>query len=55
MMQMIPRGASIPFKKSYIFTTEVDQQESLTIEIFRGARLFCKDNFPMGKLVMKGI
>ncbi len=34
MKQVIPRGTAIPFKKSFNFTTEFENQDSIAVEIF---------------------
>merc|ERR1712224_931065 len=55
MSKIIPRGTVIPSKKAQTFTTNQDQQTTVTIAVFEGERALVKDNHNLGKFDMSGI
>jgi len=55
MSTIIPRGSFIPTKKSQVFTTYQDNQETVTIQIFEGERPMTKDNHLLGKFDLTGL
>jgi molecular chaperone DnaK (HSP70) len=48
MTAIIDRNQAIPTKKSKVFTTEVDNQPNVFIQVYQGERQFCKDNMKLG-------
>lgn len=52
---MIPANTTIPYEKSEIFTTAVDNQPAVTIEITQGNRPMANDNKRLGTFVLDGI
>merc|ERR1719189_2064550 len=44
MSKVIPRNTAIPTKKSQVFSTAADNQETVTIKVYEGERPMTKDN-----------
>nr|YP_011005342.1 DnaK chaperone protein [Chorda asiatica]QWK43086.1 Hsp70-type chaperone [Chorda asiatica]WAM62205.1 DnaK chaperone protein [Chorda asiatica] len=55
MTVMIPRNTTIPVKKSETFSTAIDNQESVDIEVLQGERKLAKDNKSLGNFRLEGI
>jgi len=55
MTKIIPRNTTIPTKKSETFSTAVDNQTNVEINVLQGEREFVKDNKSLGNFRLDGI
>jgi len=55
MSNLISRNTVIPTKKSQVFSTAADNQETVTIKVYEGERPMTKDNHLLGSFDMTGI
>ena len=53
--RLIERNTTIPTRKSQVFTTAADNQESVDINIVQGERQFARDNKSLGQFRLDGI
>lgn len=55
MSKLIPRNNVVPSKKSQIFSTAADNQDTVTIKVYEGERPMTKDNHLLGSFDLTGI
>jgi len=55
MSVLIPKGTTIPAKKMDTFSTAVDNQSGVSVEVFEGERKLVKDNNRLGQFQLDGI
>lgn len=55
MAPIIKRGTSIPTNRRQVFSTTVDNQETVRIRVFEGELRSTKDNNELGEFLLSGI
>lgn len=55
MTKLIDRNTTIPTRKSQIFSTAADNQNSVEVHVLQGEREMAKDNRTLGRFVLDGI
>jgi molecular chaperone DnaK len=53
MNVLIPRNTTIPVKAGEMFTTAIDNQRSMLIQVLQGERERAKDNWSLGKFTLE--
>lgn len=53
MNVIIPRNSTIPIKAGEMFTTAVNQQHSMSINVLQGEREMARDNWPLGQFAIE--
>jgi molecular chaperone DnaK len=53
--KIIPRNTTVPTKKSEVFSTAIDNQANVEIQVLQGEREFSKDNKSLGTFRLDGI
>lgn len=54
MAKIIPRGTVIPVEQTKVFSTNTDNETSVSIKVFEGERIMTKDNFFLGEFNLSG-
>ena len=54
MTIMIPRNTVIPYTVTKVFSTDSDNQDTVTVKIFEGERKLTRDNFHVGTFDLSG-
>ena len=55
MTVLVPRGTTLPVKKTQTFSTGVDNQPAVTVQIYEGERHLTKHNNKLGEFHLKDI
>lgn len=55
MTVQIERNTTMPARKSQVFSTAVDNQPSLIVEVFQGEQIMARANKPLGTIELLGI
>jgi molecular chaperone DnaK len=55
MTKLIERNTTIPTRKSQIFSTAADNQNSVEIHVLQGEREMARDNRTLGRFILDGI
>lgn len=52
---IVPRNSVVPVSRSEIYSTVVDNQEAVEVEIFQGENQVAQENVPLGSLRVEGL
>lgn len=54
MTTIIPRNSHIPIRKTKVFTTDSDDQDTVSIKVYEGERKLTKNNYHLGTFDLSG-
>jgi molecular chaperone DnaK len=52
---VIPRNSVIPVSRSQVYSTMMDNQEAVEIEVFQGENMIARENVPLGSFKVEGL
>jgi molecular chaperone DnaK len=52
---IIPRNSVIPTSRSHVYSTGVDNQEKVEIEVYQGENAIARENVPLGSFWIEGL
>jgi len=55
MTVLIPRNTTVPARKERLFSTCIDNQDSVLIRVYEGEQATARDNYQLGRFELSGI
>ena len=55
MTTLIPRNTTVPTRKIHYFTTAIDNQEAVTVQVYEGERQLTKDCHKLGEFTLENL
>jgi molecular chaperone DnaK len=52
---IIPRNSVIPVSRSEVYSTMIDNQEKVEVEVYQGENPIAKENVPLGSFMVEGL